>query len=552
MTKINSIYQNYKFLKQILFPKSMLGRYGKQVHLSMLSARFLKPPIAACKIRAVNSRKLPPIDNCNAFESAEELKRIFDDQSLPPNISLIHRSKSFGYDDIPFPSELNEDFIKIFQYKCDICLSAIEVKTNNLSNNEFFQAKTKALNDIYQILQNTEISEQFQVQHVDKLFAIVTANITRALKLDSNSYQNFDDQIMTPDPFFMHLNIVYQIYMLIIENRSWQKFYPPKFYRKVIFCSNSPDSRERDLVVQSLVHSYINLVNIRSDIMKDAFKTIYDYVCGYASPFCVNPMLNFLSRIFNASNKFPIECQTLCIENIIPLLQTYHLSWFIKSLRRVFTQMLQANNSISSIILKNLIVHWPICSQNKQPIFLSLIKDVLEVISEAEFNVYSNALFRIYRDCAMSLSSKVAEESFKVWQNKKFIALVKKSNIDLIESTFVPIKTTSKSHWCITTQDAAKNVVNVMNSIDQNACEIASYDTQNQSISLHKTHSSWIMIANTAASFYEVDLANLVNKIDKAFPIKKTVMFEQPLKIQMNSLPSLKPKSRLRRHSLFY
>ena len=525
----------------------MLARYAKFPHVG-IQRKFIQPRTR--RVSAVVSGTLPPLvlpgDNIDQFQVSEKGKE-------SARIGLEPRSKSYYANHSEcelLPTDLGEDFFKVLDDDIQIGMTQCFANSHDPDEKKFIQTKTSALTDIYKAIQNFEICDNLPKEWMTKIVNVLAANMYRGIP-DLKCFRNFDTTITLSDPLYIHTDVVFQIYMIIVTRKAWADVIPPHFHKKIIYAGNSADIREREKVVLALVQTYLNFEKYRKEIINDVCNAIYDYVCGDGSPLVVIPCLGFIARIFNPINTATQpEFQKLIIDKVLPLLSSCHLSWYSKYIRRIFGILLQVNASNAVIILNYILHHWPHTSQNKQPLMIDLLGDVLEYLNHAEFKYYAKRIFKIYAKCAVSESNVVAEESFKIWQNKKIINLIKRNTNVIFEIMFDSIRRAMKSHWAPTTQEAAKTVMNTMNGLDQGAFEMASYSKHLDEAKMQTKQASWAYIIDSVSNHPAMgkNIDQIYEEVTKLYPVKQKIMIDAT---PLATIPKLSFSSN-RRHSFFY
>jgi len=283
-----------------------------------------------------------------------------------------------------------------------------------------------------------------------------------------------DDPMLVPE--WEHLRLVYELFLKFLESSAAARPETPKLYvteafvKKILMLFYNEDPRERNMLKGILHKIYGNFVCLRRRIRK----TIEYIFCGviYDRKGKCNGVADLLQILGSIINGFALplkdEHVTFLTKVLIPLHSSTHFNSFHDELKYCTVQYVEKDGGLAWPVIKGLLKYWSKSNSMKQVHFLFELEEILDIISDRQFELALHAVFKCIIKCISSQHFQVAERALAMFNNGIFFNLVKQNKATIFP-VLAPVLNrcvTQKAYWNSTILEIAKHLRQKLRQID--------------------------------------------------------------------------------------
>lgn len=321
--------------------------------------------------------------------------------------------------------------------------------------------KLNALNELNNLLSNKSEASQLNCEQQSLLLQMIVRNVFDQEPFTSHKKLScFVLKYNFVERAWEHLSIVHKIL------NNFVLLFPDKvdisLCKKAIYLMNIPDVNERESFVtflknyekvnqkkfNEILHYLKNaLINVRYDIY---------------TPYCVDPIISYLTILFfenlNRQNYFTQILYT----HLLPLFDREELSIYYNKLSQFIIQIVDNDFDEQLKVILFLIKHFPYQCGNKQPLFVSSIISIIEMMQFDNISMIAEKLFVFVSMGVKSPNSKLAESVLLLLMKANMRPIII-SNYELaMDILYEPLKWSSAFYWNKIVKDQSSNALNTL------------------------------------------------------------------------------------------
>lgn len=389
------------------------------------------------------------------------------------------------------------------------------------------EQKTRVLCELVQFFEQSADSKKLSPEVQELLMNMIKANIIRPTPSIPLSPILLDFALVFVEPAWPQLFYVYQLLNRFISLYPESPLLNIEFARTAIYLTNLPDNNERLQLLSFLRAYYDSHQNSKVDIIKCIQKKLVDLQDLDSPPFCVMPLLVYLSHIFQRCNKNPPdEFYTVIRSSVFPLALNNYLPLYHQSMISLLTAVLPQDSSLNSEFHHFLVSFWPIGNGQKQPCFVEFILLTMSKMSPAQVTEAIKPTMDIFEQVVTGEQVSAAQMVFDFLANKSE-QWVNDHSKRVILSLFDRVKFVTTNHWSTIMRDKAQSALAGLGKLDRKSFLKAktsktSDQVRKQTDEEKAAAKKWGKIAN-AAQDYDGDIKQVKDLIMKTFVPKKTL-----------------------------
>ena len=264
-----------------------------------------------------------------------------------------------------------------------------------------------------------------------------------------------DDPMLVPE--WEHLRLVYELLDKFLDSPAARRPETTKqhineaFVCQVLKLFYNEDPRERMLLKGVLHKMYGTFVSLRKRIRKTMehifIRATYDNE-GRCNG--ISDLLQILGSIINGF-ALPLKEEHIHFlkKVLLPLHSASCFQQCHEELRYCTIQYVEKDGTLAWPVLKGLLQFWSKVNSTKQVLFLSEVEEVFTIISDAQFRLAQNGVFKQIARCMASQHFQVAEGALSMLNRGRVENLVRKHK-DVILPIVIPVLNrciTHKPYW---------------------------------------------------------------------------------------------------------
>ena len=264
-------------------------------------------------------------------------------------------------------------FEKKFEFKLLICCDLYDFTDTNvdITNRE---QKTRILCELVQFFEQNNEAKNLSEHLQEETMKMIETNIVRPTPIIPMSPILLDFTTVFVEPAWPQLFYVYQVLNRLISLYPESKLFNLDFVKTIIHLTNIPDNNERLQLLAFLRVYYDTHQSQKTEILGLVRMKLIDVHDLDSPPFCVTPLLVFLSHIYQRCNKQPpMEFFTLIKTSVFPLVISSYLPLFHAHMLSLLNTIIAPGNYLANEFHKELIRYWPNSSGQKQCSFTEFL-----------------------------------------------------------------------------------------------------------------------------------------------------------------------------------
>ena len=343
--------------------------------------------------------------------------------------------------------QIHPSFDKMFRDKIKMCNYIFDFTQPRIQVNGK-REKCVALVEISTLLSKDTEAILLSTEHQDLLLQMVIRNIFDQHPFTTNKKINLSMLTLNyVESSWEQLSIAFKIL------NQFVLLFPEKvdisLCRKAIYLMNIPDINERECFVtflknyekthQQQIESIWNflisaLINVRYDIY---------------TPFCVDPIISFMTILFfeSLSSHHEYYFTKILHTHILPLFDREELSVYYIKLSNFVIQIIDNDTDEQLNVILFLIHHFPYRCGNKQPLFVSTINTIIEMIHWERLNSIAEKLFIFIAMAVKSPNKKLAESALLLLMKANMKHIITSSYKIAMDVLYEPLKWSSAFYW---------------------------------------------------------------------------------------------------------
>lgn len=394
-------------------------------------------------------------ESCNITSKCKA--KVFDGQPVIDNEAsrLIYLScnKNLINEEIDIssihslPAPNDPGFDQIFKEKIQIC-NFIFNFLNPLCQ---FKGKTEKSNALLRI--NSLLSR--------KSLALLLSSEQQDLLLDMINRNIFDQDPFIPTEKIFRLNLqsnfvepAWSHYSVIFKILNQFVFiFPGKctidLVKKTIRLMNIPDVNERE----NLAIFLKNYTKVHTDQFDEIWKLVKNALtssrCGIYSPFCVDPIVSYLTIILMSNSVPNINnlISQILPTHLLPLFDHSQLSIYFPKLSNLIIQIIDNNFNEQLNVIQYLFKHFPIQCGQKQPLFFTQLSLIIQNIQYQQLNEIATKILNFIEMAIKSPNHRLAELALLLLMKPNMKPIIF-SNYELaMDILYEPLKWASSFYW---------------------------------------------------------------------------------------------------------
>ncbi|OHT10352.1 hypothetical protein TRFO_20393 [Tritrichomonas foetus] len=310
-------------------------------------------------------------------------------------------------DHAAFPVILDEK-LRICNHICNFQIKSSEPHIKSL--------KTKCLEEILARLSTHGAVHKMGDVCATKIVMMCKNNILRPItKLDDTTVFG-DDLPPINEQAWPHLSLVYQILKKMLIGNSRLSVFSIHFAVDLLSILQTPDQTERSNLNAIISKFYKWKTKKEDNILPKLYHLLDDYRMSKSPPFMVGPILSLMLNIFQSLTHDKIYLMNY-FQKILKLFSDPKFAYFENSFLKIVEFFTDESTVFSLMVVKALILHWPVICHEKEASFIRIMTDVLPKMSARDRNLFIQRIFSIYSRCSTSHSAKVAEAALSIWSS---------------------------------------------------------------------------------------------------------------------------------------
>ncbi|KAJ9551720.1 hypothetical protein OSB04_015765 [Centaurea solstitialis] len=318
-----------------------------------------------------------------------------------------------GFQDVP-TSEKHNLFIRKLNMCCVVFdfsdpsenLEEMEVKRQTLLELLDYASSVKWKFDEVMMMEITKMV-------VSNLFRSLTPSSIRDKELGEDPYDSEDDDELSMEPSWPHLQIVYEFLLRFVASpqtdaKLTKRYIDPIFVSKLLHLFDSEDPREREYLKLILHRIYKKFMVHRPFIRKAINNVFYRFIFETEKHNGIAELLEMLGSVINGFT-LPLkeEHKVFLMRTLVPLHKPRCLSMYHQQLTYCITKFVEKDFKLADVAIRGLLKYWPITNSSKEVMYLGELEEVLESTHAAEFQRCMVPLFRQIGRCCNSSHSQM-------------------------------------------------------------------------------------------------------------------------------------------------
>lgn len=208
---------------------------------------------------------------------------------------------------------------------------------------------------------------------------------------------------------------------------------------------NIPDINERENLTTFLK----NYTKSHSDQFNDIWKIIKSALINVRykiyTPYCIDPLISYITQhFFTSSASIYLE---ILYTHLLPLFKHEQLFQYFTKLINFIVDLVENNPTDQIKVVQYLVRYFPHQNGSKQPLFVSALIEIIQMMNFEDLNSISTKLFHFVALTVSSLNTKLTEIVLNLLtkQNMKLIIC---SNYEFaMQTLYEPLKWCSSFYW---------------------------------------------------------------------------------------------------------
>jgi len=410
----------------------------------------------------VNSMLLSPRDG--PIIDTEVPKVIAFSSSRQLSVSLLHVESI-----PPLPNISDSDFESLFLKKLEICSEILDF-TSNIIQIEEKDQKSRILCELVQFFEQSPDARKLSEKMQEETFKMIEVNIFRQNPIFPSPVITLDYSAVIIEPSWPQLFYIYQILNRFVSIFPNSPMLSIKTAKTAIYLTNLPDNNERLQLLAFLRSFYDTHPSFHKELILAVQEQLTKVVEKISPPFCVTPLLVFLSHIFNRSEKTPLPEYFQTIRtSVFPLILSKYLPLYHQHLIMLYSLIFTPASPLINQQLQFLFRFWPQTNGLKQPCYVEMLHFVTSRLSPGDLVSNIKRILSILSSTIMSSHAKVVEASLDVLQKPKPEEWIVSHSRRVIMTLYDSVKTVAESHWSSTVQEKAGNSLIEMGKLNRKA-----------------------------------------------------------------------------------
>jgi len=400
-------------------------------------------------------------------------------------------------------NEREELFIKKLQ-QCSIVLP---FANTNGDEDKAKELKRVSLLDIMDHINQTKgVFNEKTFPHITEM---ISNNLFRGLKpnVGTREYDPEEDEPVL-EAAWPHLQYVYEFLLrFVVSNETdpkvVKKYIDQSFLVRVLDLFDSEDPRERDYLKTILHRIYGKFMPYRAFIRKSINSIFHRFTYETEKHNGIAELLEILGSIINGF-ALPLkeEHKLFLTRTLLPLHKVRYVGMYHQQLSYCVTQFVEKDPNLSKVVLEKILNYWPKTYSPKEVLFLNEVEEILEMVQQADFEMFVDPLFKRIALCIGSPHFQVAERALFLWNNEYIVSLIMQCRHQILPLVFAPLKINSKEHWNTTVHGLTCNVVKLFMEMDNalfDKCESQNQKLESQKLDDEKARlEDWKAVNNLA------------------------------------------------------
>ena len=353
------------------------------------------------------------------------------------------------------------------------------------------EERLNAINDLIELMNEQKLVILLFIPNIDSIMDMIKKNIFRSLpninkgSLDVCEAGEEEEEEKEPDPRWVHIRGIYQIFFNLINNEACdfgtlKQFITPNFISDFLQLFDSVLVEERDFLKIILHRIYAKLIPRRRMIRKainDLFLSLLYEIHKFNG---ISELLQIMASIISGFGIPLREEHIIFFKNIIiPLhkLQISHL--YFDDLQTCSKLFLEKERNLSIHLLEGILKYWPFANYLKEALFLQELSEILIFCDLDNIQPLVNKLFKRIVKCISENHLQVAEEAMCLFESESFISIIKRYKTISFDILVPSVNYLAENHWYPQLQNQFGAIKEYLKKIDPQAFNNA-LETVNQ------------------------------------------------------------------------
>lgn len=388
------------------------------------------------------------------------------------------------------------------------------------------EQKTRVLCEFVQFFEQSADSKKLSPELQEQLMQMIKANIIRPTPSIPLSPILLDFALVFVEPSWPQLFYVYQLLNRFISLYPESPLFNMDIVRSAIYLTNLPDNNERLQLLSFLRAYYDSHQTQKVEIIKCIQKKLADLQDLDSPPFCVMPLLVYLSHIFQRCNKAPPE-EFYCVirTSVFPLALNSYLPLYHQSMLSLLTDVLLPESTLNEEFHHLLVNFFPLGNGQKQPCFVDFLLLTMSKMSPAQVTNAIKPTMNVF-EMVVSGEQIHAAQLILDFLATKSEQWVNDHSKRVILSLFDRVKYVTTNHWSQVMREKAQGALAGLGKLDRKSFLKAKTSKSSEQIRKaadeeKQAAKKWGKIVNVATN-YEGDTTKLMDQIKRNFRPKKT------------------------------
>lgn len=328
--------------------------------------------------------------------------------------------------------------------------------------------RLNAINELNEMLLDNNLVSQLFISNITFIFEMIKENIFFVKDKNNNNKEQY----------WKNLKGIYTIFLNLIKNESCDHmvlydYINLDFIVDIIKLFNSDESEEREILMRIVHQLYFKLIKRRKKIRAQIQNYFNLFIEKKLLLNGVSELLEIISSICSGF-QVPIRAEHVDFfkKYIIPLhnVSLFNFDVYFGSLSKTSYIFIQKDDELMIPLLDYLIENWPFGDYQKEQFFSEELNGIFNVCNiEIIEGPYADKIFNLILKCFSESDIHVIEYTLYLFENEKFISLVKKYK-EISFNILVPkINNLSHNHWHSKIKKYFNNANKILQKIDMKA-----------------------------------------------------------------------------------
>lgn len=404
-----------------------------------------------------------------------------------------------GFEAIECDSD--EAFFDLFNKQLEICSYTLDLNAKDLDDPRT-KAQIDAFGRILKTYSDVQTCSRLKEENHKNVLHIIEIHISHCFPPFDTRFFYGEEKLAVNFFDIRALELVYRILSMMLSVSAARPVFGVNWHRKLLPVLNSPDSRERDLVVKCLVQFYINFESMRDDIISCICEMMRNALNGSATPYCIRPVLCVILRILsNSIADIPKQWIDLITRRVLPVVRSEYLASFVFVYRKILELIFPTDPALPGIFFWYVWRYFPRHFYVNQSYIVDFMNMAIAQMDVNEFLHNAVRIGAIYRDFILSDNMRVTQAAMRIWLDPKILGRLENRKKIMIPMMRSAVSKVERTHWNSTTQQDATRVLEVMKGLDPMAYQDAS--CRNMQHQQEQTMVKWLFVMKTAVAVSE-------------------------------------------------